>query len=216
MSRLAGIATVCGAAVCGGAACATPPAAAERPLGRSMARAARGLSAIVRGDARRLGRATQTGAVLSRRCCQTRVLRVFYRSPPYKYLPWHGAYELKLRTTRNFLGAVSISYFPTPAVWSYGSAPQREGPTYSFTITAPRRHSGWSFSVMDSFLGCAESPAPAGPCEGSSQAIGFDEAEGDRREFGRLFRQALVVAQKAERHEPISGEDLFPEPPRGA
>ena len=218
MSRVARIATVCSAAICGGAACAQP-AAAERPLGRTMARAARGLAGIVQADARRLARSEQTGAVVSRRCCHTRALRVFYRSRPWGYLPWFGAYELTLTSTRDFLGAVSISYFPTPPSWPYGAPAQREGPTYSFTITGPGRHRGWSFSATDSFLGCGErspSPLPSiGVCEGSSQAIGFDERRGSAREFSRLFRQAIVVTQKARRHEPISGENLFPGPSSG-
>lgn len=212
MSRVAGIATVFGAAICGGAA-AAQPSAAERPLGRTIARAARGLTAIVRADARRLSRAAQTGAVVSRRCCRTRALHLFYRSPPFTYLPWSGAYELTLTTTRSFLGSVSVSYFPTPRDWLYGGSPQREGPTYSFTIRAPNSRRGWSFSAIDSFLRCPRAPAGATVCEGSSQAIGFDERHGNAREFTRLFRQALVVAQKAEHHAPISGENLFPGPP---
>lgn len=217
MGRLAGIATACGAAVCSTAACAQP-AAAERPLGRTMARAARGLAGIIRADARKVGRAAQTGAVVSRHCCQTRALHVFYRSPPDRDLPWHGAYELTLRTSRRFLSSVTVAYFPTQAKFSYGSPSQREGPTYSFTISSPgHQRRGWSFSAMDSFLGCAgDRPAPSGLCEGSSQAIGFGEAQGSAREFARLFRQAVVVTQKAERHEPISGENLFPGPRVGS
>ncbi len=179
-----------------------------------MARAARGLAAIVRADARRLSLAGQTGAVISRRCCHTRALHVFYRSPPYTYLPWYGAYELTLTSTRSFLGSVSVTYFPTPRNWLYGGPPQREGPSYSFTIKAPNHDRGWRFSAIDSFLGCPQSRTAASVCEGSSQAIGFDERQqGNAQEFARLFRQAIVVVQKAERHAPISGENLFPNPP---
>jgi hypothetical protein len=177
-----------------------------------MARAARGLSALVRADASRLAGAAQTGALVSRNCCHTRALQVFYRSPPYGYLPWHGAYELVIRTARHFVASVSVSYFPTPANWAYGAPGQREGPSYSFTITAPGRRGGWSFSATDSFIGCTGSPSKPGVCEGSSQAIGFGEGQGGAHEFGRLYRQAIVVVQKAERHAPISGENLFPGP----
>jgi hypothetical protein len=180
-----------------------------------MARAARGLSALVRADARKLAGAGQTGALVSRHCCRTRALQVFYRSPPYSYLPWHGAYQLTIRTARDFLASVSVSYFPTPAQWAYGAPAQREGPSYSFTITAPGRHHGWSFSATDSFIGCAGSPSKPGVCEGASQALGFGEGEGEISEFRRLYRQAIVVVQKAERHAPISGENLFPGPSGG-
>jgi len=175
-----------------------------------MGRAARGLVAIIRRDARRLSGGRRTGALVSARSGRTRALRVYYRSPPFSYLPWHGAYELTLTSASDRLGAVSVAYFPTPAGWTYGAPGQAEGPSYSFTITAPGRRRGWSFTAMDSFLGCPGPSVPRGVCEGSSQAIGFDEAQGHAREFSRLYRQAVVVAQKAERHEPISGEDLFP------
>lgn len=209
MRRLAGIATVCGAAIWGSGSL-TDNAAAERPLGRAMAHAARGLAAIIRDDARRIARSHATGAVISKRCCGTRVLDVYYRAAPWSYLPWFGAYELKLETRRAFLRSVSISYFPTEASWSYGSPSKGEGPTYSFTITPPNRGEGWRFSALDSFFGCgATLPARGGTCEGLSQAIGFDERQGSASRFDALFEQAVVVTQKARRHAPISGENLF-------
>lgn len=213
MSRLAGIATLCGAAICGTGACAQP-AAAERPLGRAMARAASALAAIIHGDARKVARARTTGAVLATRCCSTRALSVYYRAGPWSYLPWYGAYELKLETKRHFLGSVTVSYFPTAASWHYGAPTQGEGPSYSFTIDSPDGHRGWRFSALDGFFGCGEPPPQIGGCEGFSQALGFDERQGTTREFAALFEQAIVVVRKAQRHAPISGENLFSVTPR--
>jgi len=208
MRPLTRIATMCGAAICGGTT-STQPAGAELPLGRAMARAAGTLAGIIRADARRISRARSSGAVIARRSRGTRQLRVYYRAGPPTHRPWYGAYELKLRTTRRFLDAVTISYFPTAASWGYGAPAQGEGPSYSFRLLAPGHHRGWRFSAADSFLGCgAQRPAP-GQCEGLSQALGFDEAQGGKREFEALFKQAILVVEKAERHAPISGENLF-------
>ena len=213
MSRLTGIATMCSAAICGGCACAQP-AAAEQQLGRAMAHAAGALAAIIRADARKVARAGDSGAVLAARDHRTRALRVYYRARPWSYLPWYGAYELQIRMARAFLGAVTISYFPTPARWSYGAPAEGEGPSYSFTLSSPERHHGWRLSAMDSFFGCtSHAPAPRG-CEGLSQALSFDESEGREAEFRALFKQAIVVLQKAERHAPISGENVFSVAPR--
>jgi len=174
-----------------------------------MARAARSLAAIVRADGSRLAAARSSGAVVSRRCCSTRTIHVFYRSRPHAYLPWYGAYELTLRTSRTLFGAVTVSYFPTAANWTFGAPPQHLGPSYSFSIRSPGRHRGWSFAASDTFLGCEAQPGTPSVCEGFSQAVAFEEAHGLEREFRRLFRQAIVVVHKAQRHEAISGENLF-------
>ncbi len=174
-----------------------------------MARAARSLAASVRADARRLAAAGSNGAVVSRRCCSTRTIHVFYRSRPHSYLPWYGAYELTLRTSRTLFGAVTVSYFPTAANWTFGAPPQRLGPSYSFSVRSPGRHRGWSVTASDTFVGCEAQPGTASVCEGFSQAVAFEAALGPEREFRRLFRQAIVVVHKAERHAVISGENLF-------
>jgi len=220
MGRLAGIAGACGAAICGTGMAAQPataaPARAERPLGRAMAQAARVLATIIRHDARRISSASATGAVLGERRRGARVLRVFYRSRPRGYLPWYGAYELKLRTHRTHVDRVTVSYFPTEASWSYGGPPAREGPTYAFTISRDGR-SGWRFSALDSMFACQSPSTVAGSCEGLSQGLGFGERQGSMREFKALYRQALVVAHKGKRHRAISGENLFAaSEPRGA
>lgn len=207
MTRLAGIAGVCGAAVCGAGSLAQA-AAAERPLGEAMSRAAAKLSRIIRRDAARIGAGQSSGAVLARRCCGTRVLHVFYRARPYGGAGFEGAYELNLRFAGRFLVDARVSFFPTPPAWHYGAPPQREGPSYSFTLKSPNRQRGWRVSALDSYLVCPPAPQ-ADLCEGSSQGIGFEEHHGDERELGALFRQAMRVARRAEHHRPITEINLF-------
>lgn len=208
MRRLTGIATMCGAAICGGGAC-TQPAAAERPLGRAMAQAARALVAIIRHDARRISRAGSNGALIASRHRGRRTIDVFFRARPTRAHPWHGAYELKLQIRHHHLAAVTISYFPTEGSWCYGSASQGEGPSYSFTISPPGSSRGWRFSALDSFFGCGAGPAPSSGCEGLSQAVGYGEREGNVREFRVLAGQAIAVAHRAPRHRPLARVNLF-------
>lgn len=179
-----------------------------------MSRGARELTALVRADAREVAHARQSAGLISKRCCSTRVLHVYYRSRRPDGTAWSGAYELTLGASGRRLGSVEVAFFPVPRRWSYGSATQQlEGPSYSFLITAPGRDRGWSFTASDGFLGCGEGPAAdPGVCEGSSQAVGFSEAHGSVREFKRLLRQALAVARRAPQHLPISGENLFTSP----
>ena len=207
MARLAGIASVCGAAICGAGPLAQP-SAAERPLGEAMSRAAARLSALIRRDAKRIGAGRSTGAVLARRCCQTRALKVLYRARVHRRGAFAGAYELDLRFRGRFLVEVGVSFFPTPPGWHYGAPGQREGPSYSFTLKSPNRESGWHFRALDSYLACPQ-PPQGGLCEGSSQGIGFEERHGHTPEFRALFHQALRVARRAEQHRAIAPVNLF-------
>ena len=210
MRRLTGIATACGAAVCAAPVSPQPAGArVERPLGRAMSRAAKTIAAIVGRDARQIARGDATGAVLAKHCCRTRTLDVYYRSPPSKNLPWHGAYDLRVRSKRRFLESVTVSFFPTQSRWSYGDASRGTGPSYSFTIRSPNRHRGWRFEADDSFFGCGVPSPPSGTCQGLSQAVSFDERQGTGHEFANLYRQALKVSRKAHRHDAISGQNLF-------
>ena len=103
-----------------------------------------------------------------------------------------------------------MSYFPTAANWTFGAPPQRLGPSYSFSIRSPGSHRGWSFAASDTF---ARLRSAAGRAERAARASArpspSKKRHGLEREFRRLYRQAIVVVHKAERHEAISGENLF-------
>jgi hypothetical protein len=207
MRRAAGLAA-CALAACAGGTLSSPTAAdAARPPAASLAHSAHVLAAIVRRSAHGAGRSSSSG-VVTIRCCGHRVLDVYYRARPRARVPWHGTYELELRRKGAFLESVQVSFFPTAAKWAFGGASAREGPRYQFTIASPRRGRGWHLTVSDSFLGCTPSPGPAKQCEGFSDELSVGEAQLRGRRLRTLFRQALSVVRKADRHVSISSADV--------
>ena len=198
---------------------ATPanrPTAAPRARGASraaaarrtaLARSAHALVRIVRRSASSSGRGRPAG-VVSIRCCGHRTLAVYYRARPRRGRPWHGTYELRLRSRGRFLESVGVAFFPTGAKWTYGGRTSSEGPRYEFTITSPRRAIGWRVKVSDSYFACPPKTSAAAQCDGFSDALALGEGQLGPRRLHRLLGQALGLVAKARRRVPASSADV--------
>jgi hypothetical protein len=186
------------------AAAATRATAARRA---ALARSAHTLARIVRGSASSSGRGRPAGVVRIR-CCGHRTLAVYYRARPRPGRPWHGTYELRLRSRGRFLESVGVAFFPTGAKWTYGGGTSSEGPRYELTITSPRRASGWRVDVSDSYFACPPKTSAAAQCDGFSDALALGERQLGPRRLHRLLGQALRLVAKARRRVPASGADV--------
>ncbi len=188
-----------------------PPATSARRATAArraaLARSAHTLARIVRRSASSSGRGRPAGVVRIR-CCGHRTLAVYYRARPRPGRPWHGTYELRLRSRGRFLESVGVAFFPTGAKWTYGSRTSSEGPRYELTITSPRRARGWRVNVSDSYFACPPKTSAAAQCDGFSDALALGERQLGPRRLRRLLGQALGLVGKARRRVPASGADV--------